>query len=94
MTRELRFPRRIKREHVSFRLVLTRKIPDHPQAAIYRSAPIFSKGKLVEDYLILGPGGLMLGQTHTLADALKRMFLLQPSLRQKRPRPPRPAHSA
>ena len=87
MLRDLKYPRRLKRDHVTFRLVLTRRIPDRAQAAIYRSMPIFSKGKLVEDYLVIGPGGVVLGEAQSLSDALTKMFLAQGSLRKRRARP-------
>lgn len=90
MVRELRFPRRLKRDYVSYRLVMIRRIPDRPQAAIYRSLPIFSKGMLVEDYLVMGPGGQVLAHETSFEAALKTLFLAQPSLRKQSSRARRP----
>lgn len=96
MLREWSFPRRLKWEHVSYRLVLTRRIPERAQAAIYRSLPIFCQGKLVEDYLVFGPEWQLLASETSFEAALAALFVLQPSLRPRRKRlrrpPPAPGH--
>lgn len=69
---------------------MSRRIPDRPQAAIYRSMPIFSKGMLVEDYLVMGPGGQVLANETSFGAALQALFLAQPRLRKPSGRARRP----
>ena len=76
------FPRSIKHEFASYKLVLIRKIPKHLASAIYRSMPIFSNGKLVEDYLILSPKLQTLHKCENLNQALQTLFMTQSKLKE------------
>ncbi|HEY9840556.1 MAG TPA: hypothetical protein V6D23_08890 [Candidatus Obscuribacterales bacterium] len=89
------FPRRFKPQHVSFRLVLIRRIPGHPRVALYCSLPTFSKGRLVEDYLVVGPEQTILAKAGSLAEALTKLFRHQPALgsQERRRRKGKPARS-
>ncbi len=71
------FPSGIKLEFASYKLVMIRKIPKHPAAAIYRSMPIFSRGKLIEDYLIMSPKLQALHKCENFDQALQTLFLTQ-----------------
>lgn len=79
------FPRQLKFKQSSYRLVLIRRIPSYPAAAIYCSQPIFNRGKLVQDFLVLDAKLGILSQTSELNLALQDLFRLQQTRPAKRP---------
>lgn len=71
------FPRRVRRQKHSCKLVLVRKIPDRQPVAIYCAPPTLIAGELIQDYLIVGPDFELLDQARSFEQALNALFARQ-----------------
>ena len=80
---KIEFPRKLKRQGHSFKLVLLRQIPKREAAAIYIGPLVLNRGKLQQDYLVMGISRGELKELECCADlntALKVLCLSQPKL--------------
>lgn len=77
---DVMFPRRVRRQNHSCRLLCVRKIPDRQPTAIYCGPPTLIAGELVHDYLVVGPDFELLDQAPSFELAMAAMFKRQHTL--------------